>query len=325
MLLYDRVVESFSRAAEQLDTGFATFFLSPRHKERLKRVQKALRSAMVYQISDVVPLFSDWETEKDKPIPRRPPGPLTWCEWDFHEVFFNGHIDWTIGTLITALPKWPLSTPAPEIAAGYTEWYLVQIFRQVNGGTFRPFPLRQPTIEARPVFVGMKDDSQRLELFLFDEPQPHRLITPERQLFSYFNLDVVSSAKMDGGTTNQTFCPWPPFMAFALLHCKNVIQEQVVPDERLQRCVQESGNSRRCTYKVLRIEVPQTQKGYRPLNLTNGEAAPKRFHLCRGHFKNLQHERFQNKGWHWWPAHWRGSRALGEVRKSYALVPASAK
>lgn len=31
-------------------------------------------------------------------------------------------------------------------------------------------------------------------------------------------------------------------------------------------------------------------------------------------------ERFTVKGWHWWPAHWRGDVTLGTVHKDYQLV-----
>jgi hypothetical protein len=117
--------------------------------------------------------------------------------------------------------------------------------------------------------------------------------------------------------------PWPMFMSFALLHCRNVVTEDVVPGERIQRECKKHGRPPRITSKVLRIEVPQTAHARRSYGDGEDDAGPKvRFHLCRGHLKHLQSERYTSKRgqWIWCPAHWKGSKELGVAHKSYRLT-----
>jgi hypothetical protein len=118
--------------------------------------------------------------------------------------------------------------------------------------------------------------------------------------------------------------PWPAFMAFALLHCKNIVTEDVVPGERIQRECKKHNRPPRVTFKTLKIEVPQTVHARRSYEGGEDDAGPKvRLHLCRGHFKHLQSERYVNMRGQviWCPAHFKGSKELGEVNKHYQLSP----
>jgi hypothetical protein len=123
----------------------------------------------------------------------------------------------------------------------------------------------------------------------------------------------------------QVVDPWPAFMAFALLHCKNVIAEDVVPAAKIQHQCRKHNRPPRITFKVLRIEVPKTAHARQ--SYEGGEdddAGPRvRFHVCSGFFRHLQSDRYVNKKgqWVWVPAHWRGSKDLGEVNKRYQLTP----
>jgi hypothetical protein len=122
--------------------------------------------------------------------------------------------------------------------------------------------------------------------------------------------------------------PWPPFMAFALLHCKNVVVDEHVPDEKTQRRARKAGNPPRVTYQTLRVEVPvasHRRQAIQPGDLE--DSGPRvRFHLCAGHFKHLQSPRYVNKRGQlvWCPAHWKGAKELGEVHKNYQVVPSKA-
>ncbi len=112
--------------------------------------------------------------------------------------------------------------------------------------------------------------------------------------------------------------PWIPFFAFALLNCKNVVVETQTPEKKFQKHLQKSGLPPRMTFRTLKIIVPEEKKSKHTSN-SDSARAPVRLHMCRGHFKNLQHERFKTKGWVWWPAHIRGSAETGIVVKDYAL------
>jgi hypothetical protein len=122
------------------------------------------------------------------------------------------------------------------------------------------------------------------------------------------------------GTPLQTdpfFCPWPMFMAFSLMHCKNVTTELVRPDpKKAAEC--KKHNRPRTSYHVLKLELPKVR--YQRSDATAARGPGVRCHIVSGHFKDLQHQRYINKGLHWWPAHYRGDPELGTVLKDYQLT-----
>jgi hypothetical protein len=97
MLLYDQLMEHTYRMYNR--TG------PERFGERNLRVADLLRRAAVYEVSDVVPLLGDWQREKDKAIPKRPPHPVTWVEWKYPDWTEDGKYgdDWTLGALVRGL------------------------------------------------------------------------------------------------------------------------------------------------------------------------------------------------------------------------------
>jgi hypothetical protein len=107
--------------------------------------------------------------------------------------------------------------------------------------------------------------------------------------------------------------PAVPLYVLQLLNCKNIEHEIHRPPEKLQRATIKRKHPPLCTYKTLRLNLP----GATLSTTAQGDGEGMRFHLVRGHFKNLQHDRFVSKGWHWWPAHARGNRQLGAVVKQY--------
>jgi hypothetical protein len=161
------------------------------------------------------------------------------------------------------------------------------------------------------------------------EPETSGLAREEWQQYlvaaSLFRLGMLLSIP----TTQRYWpfaTPWPVLMASALLHCKNVTRERVEPlaalSAKQQRKLAKHGAPAPVTYDVLRLRVPQEQAapgGHTPAAPTRPGV---RFHLCRGHFKQLTHPRYKEPGLYWWPAHWRGDPALGVTLKDYALAPA---
>ena len=116
--------------------------------------------------------------------------------------------------------------------------------------------------------------------------------------------------------------PWPAFMACTLLHCKNIVTEDHVPDAAIQRKCVKQKSPPRITYKTLRVEVPRSVLARHNSDGQTDDAGPQvRFHLCSGHFRELRSDKFTNKRgqWVWVPAHWRGSMELGVIHKNYKL------
>ena len=303
MLLYDRVIEHAVRMKRATPEKF---------REGNAELLQSLRQAAVYELTDVVPLVQDWAAGRNQPIPKRPPHLTVWAEWRTEMRHAGGVARWVLGVCIAELSPAIDSEVAlsPNLHGAARLAYL-----DVTRDRYMSMPFMY--LE-NGVGELMSADGYLLWSMKPDGTDVQHYRVGSRQC--YFGLPPVDFTGL-GPEYFQWAVPWPPFMAFALLHCKNVVTETVEPDAATQRRVIKAGNPPRASYRVLKIEVPQTAAGSKPSRLTDGDDGPKvRFHLCRGHFKSLQADRFKSKGWHWWPAHWRGSRALGRVEKRYELT-----
>lgn len=334
MLLYDRLMDAGLR--------FLRRYWDRRDDPEIVRHGKAfclLADSVVFQLDDVTPLFGDWEREKDHPVPKNCPVPLAWAEWHHREEGNGDWTDWQIGVSVRSHARQEIvrlfgESPSSrggrsldEFLDGGDLYYACQMFKLVGDSSgMGTIPRHSVHVDPGLFVWRMRSDGSACSCFKF---VPGFLIDPrgmsrsevERQMrdASIFGLSLLASEYPDD-VHDQVAYPWVPFMAFALLHCKNVTAEDHVPDERTQRRARKGGCYPRCIYKTLRVEVPAHAQRRGTYDEADGDDGPKvRFHLCRGHFKNLQHERFKAKGWHWWPAHWRGSTDLGSIAKDYQL------
>lgn len=279
--------------------------LSGRHKG----LYKILRNSHVYDLSNIVPLFEDWEKQRQTPIPKRPPGDLVWCEWDQQDP--DGPLIWRIGCSIQRVSL-------DEVRANGAKTGMPCKPEWEEACICMPFYRLDGKADDKPKRTGNVKASVGGILFCFSAGativEPHLYYSEDRE--PPFGLPFPDR---QDGTDGPMFymATWPAFMAFSLLHCKNVAVEDIKPARQTRHACNKGMPPKR-TYHVLRLSVPQDAGIH-----GNGGSLPTgrhmRFHLCRGHFKNLQHERFREKGWHWWPAHWRGAKSLGTVEKRYEL------
>lgn len=335
MLLYDRVLEFALREVNKCGAeSFSKLELG---------ILKDLSRAVVYDLSSCLALESDWARERDHAIPKKSPHPVTWAEWVHCDVGGGGEDVWEIGALIIDIgvgamkrnPVFcgsvltsPFWTESMSILSDDDPGYIVRLFQRLrkNGqNRFDPsWDLGHPSSNPVNHLVCMRPDGTLFRV-LYIGADAGKTGSEEliRKHGEFFGLDILRtrSAGPKQGPFDPLCHPWPAFMAFSLLHCKNVVAEDNAPDEKTQRECKKHKRPPRVTYKTLRIEVPQSCHKRQTMEPGAGDDdGPRtRFHLCRGHFKNLQHERYKNKGWHWWPAHWRGSTELGRVTKDYRL------
>lgn len=328
MLLLDRIREQAHRMSRKGRRPVG------RHEAEMFT---SLFSCSCYELSNVVQLFDDWERDRVKPIPNRAPDVVTWCEWKYTEndILPSGKTvvrEWIIGTLITEVTGKSLHAHLNAVSAmdgvpavawkdklsGDEICYLAQPFKMLLAGEtsigskpyyepFRGYPENLFAFKQTGEYVGCSWQFPQRMLKYDTKPTEDEL-----RSFSFCDLPILVSVMKNKTDQHHTY--WPPFMAFALMHCKNidVLDHEQSPTER--RRVERSGNPPRVTYKTLSIKVPETLKP-RVNDSIEGteENAGVRFHLCRGHFKNLQHSRYKSPGLHWWPAHWRGDPDMGVV------------
>lgn len=331
MLLYDRIGEAMNSMARRQ--------VVPTPDEA--NIGNRMLRATVYEISNVVPLFDDWVRERDKPIAKRAPHPVTWCEWSETESDDDGaSTRWRLGTLISEHGPEAIDEVCRKLSPNLDPtnriaWakrlrsgdlvYAVQAFKLIEETTseqLKRFPRHTPftaipsnlfgyTSRGEYVGASMLMPDARVMEEMAEDPEVAR----GQALFGFGPLISVMTDRYD-----RHHCYWPPFMAFALLHCKNVSAEDHAPDERTQRQVRRSGNPPRSSWRTISIRVPDTHRPKSGATVEAGEAPGVRFHLCRGHFKNLQHPRFKSPGLHWWPAHWRGDPDAGTLFTDRQLV-----
>jgi hypothetical protein len=317
-----------------------------------------LDACAVYEVTDVVDLVRDCLPDLGKDIPKRSPHDNTWVEWKYRETTKEGSYDeWTLGAYVRAvgeearklIAEEPLAWDGAEaftaaLAAG-REHYLVQMFKRLDafrhdpgdydaqlGGNPVSFEesqrkvregLNKPCCDIGFVLWSHNCDGSGVYRHKFYPRAPEGAGELEvARAISLFFLRLQGS--FDYTEHWEAVDPWVAFASFALLHCRNIIAEDVVPGERIQRECKKHGRPPRITYKVLKVEVPQAAHVRRSYEGDEDDTGPKvRLHLCRGHFKHLQAERYTNKRgqWIWCPAHLKGSKELGEVNKRYQLAP----
>src|SRR5262245_2820654 len=330
MLLYDRVRR---HAVKNI------------HSPQDAACYAAICAAQVFDITAVVPLFQDWSRDKDLPMAKRPPYPLIWGEWDYEEANETRTQVWQfrLGCLLRRLPAdelaalravaippessdWQGVFPNGHIRDdfwGCEEFYFGERFGYMTHCLGQGTPmLHQLTWTLGHVVFGLRDHSTVVRSTGIVPPQSlltrmqtrnPPLAPHERGAVSRFGL--VTDMAIYANPYVQFNVPWPLLMACALLHCRNIVQETVTPDPKLTRKHARRHHPPLTVYKTLRVKVPTD---HHP-DVADVPAAERqsgvRLHLCRGHFKLLQHARFKHPGWYWWPAHWRGDPALGRVEK----------
>lgn len=323
MLLYDRVMECkylhFKRLRESFRGATPTEVAFGRLMAR----------AVVYEISDVVPLFDDWVRERSKPIPKRPPHETVWCEWTVDEEGFDR---WRIGVLIDEITEDKLKAVIGSAANGSDgfRWldrvqpgdlfYTVQSFKMIERkgykNTSAGIPTHTPAVGIPANVFSFRSTGEYVGSSMVF-PSPKHLTEEGVRELSVFGISpLIMKSAADKYDPFHNF--WPPFMAFSLLHCKNVSADTHTPDELTQRRARKAGSPPRTVWRTITIRVPE-EAGAGGGSANPDDQPGVKFHLCRGHFKNLRHARFKNPGLHWWPAHWRGDPDLGEVSKDYRI------
>lgn len=134
-------------------------------------------------------------------------------------------------------------------------------------------------------------------------------------------FDTSEQAAVASETSREAarYLAWQIVGAMCALSCRNIVGEQYTPTPAESKARTRSGGLAPVSYRILKVEIPRSVSGSSgDLDLTN-PADPKRLHVVRGHFKNLKDPKFKNPGWHWWPAHLRGSIDKGVVVKDYRI------
>ena len=296
-----------------------------------------LKNTPIYELSNVTGLFKDWHEERTRPIPKRPPHEILWAEWSYlgdRPLFPVPEMcRWTVGCFIITLTADAKSvfdcndslTNLPWIDAknqhhddfigSHDEVCICHPFIRLNGAAEGTLSIggkeHKGVIYTSNGFMlfGLTQDACLVDAVACSMRHPRFEGLPYLDVTKHSDYDLLTPT-------------WPAFMAFSLLHCKNVSTETVQPTDPHRERNERRGIPPKREYKVLRLHLPGE---LRPSHVNDSpdDERKMRFHLCRGHFKNLKHERFKVKGWHWWPAHWRGSKDIGIVEKRYELHTAA--
>lgn len=288
-------------------------------------IYRDLRAATAFDVTDVADATGglSWAELRRTEIPKTPPFDLTWAEWTHREektergpamtrrvgglfvVDRSGsaarsildHVDTKVtdaDSLAAAPAVVSLMFSRGERGLGFHALQTIFFLRPPCESNVRSLTFLPDCIERRlkdpPGYIGF-GLGLAISIDLPHEGEPHEY-----------------------GLT----CPWPALHAFSLLHCRNVVVEA---EPRKPRVVLDKIRPHRVPveYRVLRVEVPVTRRRTPDRDEPSRAGSQTRLHVCRGHFKNLQHDRFTRKGWHWWPAHWRGDPAVGLIEKEYKV------
>jgi hypothetical protein len=136
---------------------------------------------------------------------------------------------------------------------------------------------------------------------------------------------LIASGPQDAASVRDIL--FPPFaFALSMLHCKNVLIEDVTVPAKVQRKRQKRGRPN-LRFKTLTVEplkkVPARQSDGNAEGPTG--TTQRALHIARGHFKDYRDGGGlfgRLHGLYWWEMHVRGTAAAGAVIKDYEVRPA---
>jgi hypothetical protein len=306
-MLYDRLFRHSVRIPEAFDNWERDFRVLP-----------------VYDVTSIYQLGADGVLKSWESLPKRLPHSPVWMEWESEhshaatsiKVKFGLRIDFIGGTEA-------IQHVLPEFGNQIGNFYVAIMFGCVisaqGAHPNNMHTIGVPFIVPNIWYIALDEEWVGVR-------QAVRSVSANQLALEKFSSDFLYTPwsiprALREETANDC---WPAFAAGALLHCRNIVTETVGQDKKHPMVRGEREHRPYCSYKVLKLEVPRRMAERNGDDIEGGGTDdPKvRFHLCRGHFKNLQHPRYNVKGWHWWPAHWKGSIELGRADKSYKLAAA---
>lgn len=113
---------------------------------------------------------------------------------------------------------------------------------------------------------------------------------------------------------------YPALLTFSFMHCKNVRRVENLPDEKLQKARERKGKDP--LTKFYTLEINPMKEVLRKEGQVSKNGLARALHICRGHFAHYTEERplfGKVSGRFWVPAHVRGSKDAGEVKKDYSV------
>ena len=251
-------------------------------------------------------LMEQWDSFKggSKGVPRRPPYEETWVEWNRNGL--------GIACLYTSIER--VRADSSVVDNRLLMEMLDSCFPEKERRLVCTILIKKNGIlvalEALVVVGGNDQLTDEIKTAVIPAHSPW-VCLPKLTWEDWVATNGLPSASSD-------MISYPAMLLFGLLNCKNIITINNSQEPRKLKDIRQ-GVPERVIYKTLKLQLPRTVVG-------QGGGGPSleepctRLHLCRGHFKNLQHERYKDKGWHWWPAHWRGSDEVGQVVKDYAVT-----
>jgi hypothetical protein len=309
---------------------------NPNTYDRLEEdAKRAINNSVnypVYDVSNVVPLFSSIEGEDitKNGLPKRPPHKWMWVEWRVDEN--PGRFTYLM--LLIKVDKKDLVEGGDfghdlhEKAVECNEFYTSVVFKRYDGGVL-DFVVGEEMESGVTKFnvmphIGTISQEDCQAVYMFQEDcriikYCHYLGVPDEDKFklSYYGLPWSKVTFEDDYYFRMLL--YMPFAAFSMLHCKNIKEVEIEPDQALQKARKRRGKLPLYGYHILKLNVSVEEK-HRIYGVENSEdKIHMRHHMVRGHFKNLQHDKFKCKGLYWWPEHWRGNPELGIVEKDYKI------
>lgn len=283
---------------------------------RVEHQLPTLREASRFEFSDLRPMFEadidgkpdqNWEMTRDA-FAAIPPYPVTWCEFAGSRYSGRARLGYLFASTRADAAgfRWPQKAIFREDVDLYdSRNYYVSVHGYYKadgmGGKIGLIPymgLYVATRTGEPATFCMAPYQSTEEWKRFTEE--------EREGVTRLSLESF-------------FCQY----CFNLLACKNVEIAEKPIDEKLQKARLRRGKKPLLSMYTLKINMPKTGAFKKEQRDPNNETVMKRFHAVRGHFAHYTEEKplfGKHTGRFFVPAHTRGSKDLGEIRKDYKGV-----
>lgn len=159
-------------------------------------------------------------------------------------------------------------------------------------------------------------------LAIFSIDSYGKLLTPSDAI-PYSGEEMLWRGLPRGGLDFDAFCNGLGvcFNTLSILHCKNIMLEEVSPPERLSRRAEKKRGEPLSKYYVLKIMPRTIRNSIESIGEARGLNA---YHIVRGHFKTFTDAAplfGKYTGTYWWESQARGKKDRGTIEKRYAVSP----
>jgi hypothetical protein len=317
-MLIDQIIED-----SQKEDRLKFWWPNQEEGERLMtRFLDELPNAICFDFADVAEAYASHLDRKGFVFNRDafcilPPYPLTWCETLYQSCkmgclaksYYKAQESVRSDALIENMSEQEISSSGVRKLNPSNEVQLVTLRDVYVVGLDYVVRESNSDVLVFPNFVGCIADAQ-------GHPLTHAWINPDFSYMEKFQLQMQILTRI----MQEPHIFW---FGFSLLACSNISTEERLISPKLQKARARRGKPPLKNYYVLNVSIDRPRRAKNNGVEPKTETIKKRLHMVRGSLADYSEGPGlfgKYKGRFWRPAHVRGSKEAGEIKKDYRVL-----